>query len=60
LEGRVWALKHFRFTCEHYECIEGGFFFKGKPLETMDSVKTRIENAVARTSKAAVVVGFRP
>jgi hypothetical protein len=26
--------------------MEGGFFLRKKPLETMDSVKTRIENAV--------------
>ena len=39
-------LEHFRFTSLHQKSREDGFFLRKKPLSSMDSVNTRIENAV--------------
>jgi len=40
------TLEHFRFTYLHQKSMEGVFFFRKKPLSSMDSVNTRIENAL--------------
>ncbi len=55
------ALERFRFTHQHREDVEGGFYFhpndedlslgtpeRKKPLSRVDSVSSRIETAVAR------------
>jgi hypothetical protein len=38
--------EHFRFTSLHQESMEGGFFLRKKPLRCVDSINSRIENAV--------------
>ena len=35
--------------------MQGGFFLRKKPLSSMDSVNTRIENAVTATPKARLI-----
>ena len=40
-------LEHFRFTCCHFEIMQGGVFLRKTPLCIQVSVKTRIENAVS-------------
>ena len=39
-------LERFRFTCCHLKVAQDGFFLRKKPLGIVDSVSTRIENAV--------------
>ncbi len=45
-------LERFRFTHQHREDVEGGFFLRKKPLSRMDSVGSRSETAVARPGRA--------
>src|SRR5271169_2111601 len=48
----ICGLERFRFTCCHLKIVRGGVFLRKTPLCVEDSVKSRIETALAGPSSA--------